>query len=138
MYSRTQGGRMQPGQRRSRFAAALGSVFALVLAAGLSVTHAANAASAPYSGKAGVDLLHLQSLNVPGTFQLEDIGIAPTSAQMSNAGLGSGINAHAHATNLAANVLSGAINTEQLVVADHKAPGQGKGPDTHTLLSAKL
>ena len=40
---------MQPEQQRSRVAAALGLVFALVLAAGLSATHAATAASAPYS-----------------------------------------------------------------------------------------
>ena len=37
-----------------------------------------------------------------------------------------------------ANVLNGAIDTEQLVVADHKAPGGGPGPVTHTLLSGKL
>ena len=123
---------------RSRIAAVAASVFTLVAAAALSVSHTAAAAPAPYSGQAGVDLLHLKSLNVPGSFQLEDIGIAPTSALMSSTGLGKGVNAHAHATNVHANVLNGAIDTEQLVVADHKAPGGGAGPDAHTLFSAKL
>src|SRR5207302_3738062 len=96
------------------------------------LTHTAGAASAPYSANASVDLLHLQSLNVPGQFQLEDIGIAPTTAKMSSTGLAAGANAHAHATNVHANLVNGAIDAEQLVVADHKAPRGGAGPDPRT------
>jgi hypothetical protein len=111
----------------------------MVAAFALAVTQSATAAATgTFNGHAGVDLAHLLSLNVPGTFQLEDIGIAPTSAAASSSGLPGGANAHAHATNVHASVLNGAISTEQLAVADNKAPGAGTGPDVHTVLAGKI
>jgi hypothetical protein len=110
---------------------------AVVMAAGVAMLWApmGGAQTSAYSGSANTDLVHVQALNIPGTFQLAEAAVAPSLAEMNSAGVEGGGNSHSRAANLDVDLLSGAIPlTGLLVEADHRAPGSEPGPVEETLL----
>jgi len=100
----------------------------------LWVPHGVQAQVNEYSGSAEGDLVHVQALNIPETFQLAEAAVAPSLSEMSSTGIDGGGNSHSRATNLDVDLLSGDIPlTGLLVEADHRAPGK-PGPVEETLI----
>ncbi len=113
--------------------------FALALALGLAglwiPQQNASAAASDYSGSAYSDIVHVQALNLPDTLELAEAAIAPSTAEMSSAGVAGGGNSHAHALNVDADLLSGAIPLDLIVDAEDRAPQPPAGPIVEELLN---
>ncbi|HUR50597.1 MAG TPA: DUF11 domain-containing protein [Mycobacteriales bacterium] len=89
-------------------------------AAFVAVSPAAHAASAsPYSGSATADLVHLNAVNIPGTFNLADATLAPVTSTVNTA---TSPRVRSFATNANAQLLSAAINQNLVVEALQTAP----------------
>lgn len=130
--------RSRRARARVAFAAlavGLGSGAGLVTAA--LVPGPAQAAVGTYSGSASAQLVTLDALDVPGTFDLANAAVAPSSAAVNSAGgLTGGAQSTAQATNLDINLLSGAIPLDNLLVsASQSAPPDNPTPTTKQLLS---
>ena len=124
---------------RARLLARVAPVaLALGLGALMVPANVANAAGTSYKGSANSDIVHVKALNIPNTIQLAELGVAPSSAEMNSAGVPGGGKAHAHATNIDADVLSGTLAAQLIVSSDHRAPSTVKGPDVHELLNVPL
>ena len=121
---------------RKRFGARVATVaLALGLGALWIPANFAHAAGTTYQGSANSDLVHAKVLNIPNAVQLADLGVAPSSADVNSNSVAGGGKAHAHATNVSADVLSGTIAAELLVSSDHRAPSSTKGPVINELLN---
>jgi uncharacterized repeat protein (TIGR01451 family) len=124
---------------RRRGAARALAVTAGLLLAGLFIPDRPAAAAAnDYSGSAYSDIVHLQALNIPDTFELAEAAIAPSTAEMNSAGVAGGGNAHARALNVDADLLSApdpAIPLDLIVDAEDRAPQPPPGPIVEELLN---
>jgi uncharacterized repeat protein (TIGR01451 family) len=101
----------------------------------LWVPHGVHAQVNDYAGSAEGDLVHVQALNIPETFELADLGLARSLAEMSRTGVAGGGHSHSRATNLDAELLDGNVPlTGLLVEAEHRAPGGEAGPVEETLV----
>lgn len=117
-------------------------VFALALVAALAglwvPVQNAQAATGTFSGKAYSDIVHVQAVNIPGALQVAEAAVAPATAEMSTKGVPGGKNSHAHALNVDADLLSGAIPLDLIVDAEHRAPGGPAGPVVDELLNLPI
>jgi len=93
----------------------------LVLTTGVLIAAApvAQAATGSYSGSATGDLVHLNAINIPGSINVADATVAPVTSTMSTSATP---RVRSHATNLHANLLSGAIDQNLVVDAEQTAP----------------
>jgi uncharacterized repeat protein (TIGR01451 family) len=109
-----------PSQRRTSPAALLTATALIGLTCGAFVVSApaANAATGAYSGNAAADLVHVNALNVPDTFDLLDAYLAPVTSVANTA---SSPRVTSHATNASLNLL-GSGNQNLLVDALQTAP----------------
>jgi hypothetical protein len=122
---------------RSRLLAATGGGILLVAASLLTVTWSvpAGAAGASYGGSASGSLVALGAVNLPGTLNLVNAKVAPADAEVaSDASLPGGVDAHARATNLDANLINNSIPINNLLVA----ATQTAPPDNATALTKQF
>lgn len=134
--------RHRPWRQMNRAWLALASVAALVgSGAGLAVaavtSGTAGAATTGYSGYSSAEIVGVNALDIPGTFDLANASVAPaTAAVSSTGGLANGKVSGATATNLDVNLLSGAIPLDNLLVqAAQSAPPNNPTATTKQLLS---
>jgi uncharacterized repeat protein (TIGR01451 family) len=93
----------------------------LVLTTGafVAIAPVAHAATGAYSGSATADLVHVNAGNIPAAVDVADVTVAPVTSTMSTAATP---RVRSHATNLNANLLSGAIDQNLVVEAEQTAP----------------
>jgi uncharacterized repeat protein (TIGR01451 family) len=106
-------------QRHSPVALLCASTTLALTGAFAAAAPAAQAATGTYSGSASGDLVHLNAINIPGQINVADATIAPVTASVSTE---ASPRARAHATNIHANLLSGAIDQNLVVEAEQNAP----------------
>jgi uncharacterized repeat protein (TIGR01451 family) len=120
-----------PSQRRHSPAALLTAAAAVALSSGAFIVNApaASAATGAYSGTAAADLVHINAVNVPGTFNLLDATLAPATSVANTA---TTPRVTSHATNASLDLL-GTGNNNLLVDALQTAPPDHATATTDTL-----
>jgi uncharacterized repeat protein (TIGR01451 family) len=106
-------------QRHSPVALLCASTTLALTGAFAVIAPPAQAATGAYSGSATGDLVHLNAINIPGAINVADATIAPVTSSMSTA---TTPRVRSHATNIHANLLSGAIDQNLVVDAEQTAP----------------
>lgn len=123
----------------SRATAALAAV---LLTSTLSLAAPTSALAAPtgVAGAAGVDLIHVDALEFPGTLDVADVAVSPAAVVVDYAGIAGGSEtATARAANLDVDVLSGALPLSGLIVeATQAAPPRNETPNDTELVTVPL
>ncbi|HEY2428240.1 MAG TPA: DUF11 domain-containing protein [Acidimicrobiales bacterium] len=116
-----------------------GTAAAVGMGATIAASPAGAAAGQVYGGSATGNLVGVTAVTVPGTFQAANVQVGPTTAQAASAGglsAAPGKNSYAHATNLNADLISGKIPIDNLLVqATQSAPPDNPTPNTAKLAS---
>ncbi len=111
------------------------------IAIAASAPPVAAAAPGPYGGSASADLIHVTALDVPNTFTLADLAVAPARSQVLSTGIGGGApRSSARATNLDVGLLQPAIPSLPglLVDVSQTAPPDNAQPAAQTLVPLPL